>query len=216
MTVDVQEIGPSSWALAFSTRVRCELAYAYVVDLSRHHEWEENLVAVASAGGSVGQQGARYQKTYGPVPKGLSRLFSKPRRVDCEIDLAEAPYRLHWRQRYIQGASDGYNFQRFELTLTPQEWGCRFSLLRKPSSGDVGTIQAITAMQQWMGDRLDQMPPEQREQARRMLGGDGTGGPNMVSMSQGELAGRALEGVAARGPGQASLERLRTILDSWA
>ena len=77
MSIDVRQVGNSSWELAFSTHAPCELVYDYVLDVERHGEWEDELTEVAHRSGERGHAGGVFVKTYGQRPQGfLKRMFS--------------------------------------------------------------------------------------------------------------------------------------------
>jgi hypothetical protein len=206
MSIDVRQVGTSSWELAFSTHAPCEVVYDYVLDVERHGEWEDDLTEVTHRSGARGRAGGLFVKTYGHRPQGfLKRMFSDAVQVECEITAAERPYRIDWQQRISRKGADGHDVQRFELTLTPLASGCRFALVRTPS--DATSVQMISSFMGRADDEFDRQPG-----ARERLAEVGDSG---LGASSGEMIGRLLQGLPARGPGSSSLERLRDITDSW-
>lgn len=206
MSIDVRQVANSSWELAFSTHAPCELVYDYVLDVDRHGEWEDELTEVAHRSGARGQAGALFQKTYGHRPRGfVKRMFSDAVTVDCEITAVERPFRIDWQQRITRKGADGYDAQRFEMTLTPLTAGCRVALVRTPS--DATSVHMISSFMGRADDAFDRRPG-----AREQLAEVGDSG---LGASSGEMIGRLLQGLPARGPGSSSLERLRAITDTW-
>jgi hypothetical protein len=203
MSIDVRQVGSGSWELAFSTHARCEWVFDYVLDVERHAEWEDELSEVAFRSGTRGQAGGRFRKTYGDRPKGfVKRMLSDAVVVDCELLVVERPYRIDWRQRVTRAGSDA---QLFELALAPIEGGCRFSLVRTPN--DATSVHMISSFMGRAEDVFDRQPGA-RERAAAI-------GDSGLGASSGEMIGRLLQGLPARGPGSSSLENLRAITDSW-
>lgn len=206
MSIDVRQVGTSSWELAFSTHATCETVYDYVVDVERHDEWEDELTEVEYRTGRRGEAGAQFVKVYGERPRGfLKRMFSDAVVVDCEITAADRPHRIDWQQHISRKSADGYDAQRFEVTLSPHGTGCRFALVRTPS--DATSVQMISSFMGRAEDAFDQQPGAREQMA--------TVGDSGLGSSSGEMIGRLLQGLPARGPGSSSLERLRAITDTW-
>jgi hypothetical protein len=184
MTVEIKQVGSDVWEQRVVTAAPATIAFDYIIDFARHVEWERELLRVQPLNAQKGE----YLKTYGTQPTGLvGRIFSRGLRVTCKLKEINRPQRIVWKQYRSHDASGPSSFQIVDFLITPSQQGSLIVVTRRFQGLEGITADVVTGFLSRLGPAFPGLRPDAVQQV--------------------------LEGHPSRGPGPASLDCLKAILD---